>query len=212
MKPLRDKPNTAAPTGIFPYGDIKDDLGENNGTPVNREVYGDIHQFVEELMVFGAVNPNGLPDNASNGFQIAQALKEYIRKILENDNANLQPDVFFPKGVRTNNTAILTDVYPIGACDMDADNIKFVEGIRQIIPENYISIDVLIRMDELADASPFWQNCYNSSGFQVMQGRYPTLSDPQKIRLTREESSGFNNTDFDRVDISRGWVVIKYIL
>jgi hypothetical protein len=78
---LQDKPNTIAPDATYPYGDIKDDDGSNNGTPVNREVYADIHQFFETLMVSASIAFNGLRDNAVNGFQYITALAAFVRAI-----------------------------------------------------------------------------------------------------------------------------------
>lgn len=63
----------------YPYGDIQDaGVGQSNGTPVDREVYADFHQFFEKLMAeaeaIGGPAPNGLPDNEYNGFQLYAAL------------------------------------------------------------------------------------------------------------------------------------------
>lgn len=72
---LQNKVNTAAPTGPFPYGDLIDETGINNGTPVDRAVYGDFHQFFARLLDKSLITPNGLPENATNGWQYYEALK-----------------------------------------------------------------------------------------------------------------------------------------
>ena len=74
MRALQSKPNIIAPTVDFPFGQIKDDSGNNDGVPVDEQVYGDFHQFFEKLMSDGGVTANGLPDNETNGFQLNEAL------------------------------------------------------------------------------------------------------------------------------------------
>lgn len=71
---LTTKPNTLAPDATYPYGDILDTIGAQQGTPVSREVYADFHQFFERLMAFVGEVHNDLPDNATNGFQYLEAL------------------------------------------------------------------------------------------------------------------------------------------
>jgi hypothetical protein len=102
MIPLKNKANTdynntAAPLSTYPYGNIRDDPGDNSGTAVNKVNHADFHQFFAKLMdmtsnpyrIFtkiqaGILQPSGpetgcapannLPDNATNGFQYIQAL------------------------------------------------------------------------------------------------------------------------------------------
>lgn len=75
-----NKPNTVAPNITDPFGKIRDDSGANDGTPVNALVYHDLHAFFDSLMeAAGPIVYNGLPDNATNGFQLRQALFAAIR-------------------------------------------------------------------------------------------------------------------------------------
>jgi hypothetical protein len=74
MKRLQNKTNVTAPNAQFPYGAVKDNTGTNNGTPVNVDTYGDMHQFFEKLFAESGLPANGLPDDATNGFQLYQAL------------------------------------------------------------------------------------------------------------------------------------------
>ena len=71
---ITDYPNTSAISGSEPYGNIKDDTGSNDGTPVDKQVYADKHQFFAWLMDKAGVTPNSLPDNLTNGFQLGEAL------------------------------------------------------------------------------------------------------------------------------------------
>ena len=49
MKLLQNKTNVVAPDAVYPFGDLKDDTGSNDGTPADRELVTDIHQFFEKL-------------------------------------------------------------------------------------------------------------------------------------------------------------------
>ena len=80
MIPLKDKPNVEAVSVTYPYASIKDDTGADDGTPVDRLVYSDMHQFFERLMALTGLTPNGLPDNAANGFQLMTAFLGYSNR------------------------------------------------------------------------------------------------------------------------------------
>lgn len=78
--PLSGKTNVTAPNEAYPYGDIKDNTGSNNGTPVNKSVYADIHQFFAKLFDVSGLTYNNVPDNFTNGFQYFNALLEIFGK------------------------------------------------------------------------------------------------------------------------------------
>ena len=76
---LSSKPNTLAPSSEYPYGDIQDKItGVLPGTPVNRLVYSDIHQFFEKIFGILGKTHNGLADNNANGYELVDALLELI--------------------------------------------------------------------------------------------------------------------------------------
>lgn len=79
MKALANKINTVPAGGDYPYGDLKDNPGDNSGTPVNRELMGDIHRNVMKIMDEGNVIPNNLDDNEANGYQVYEAMVKAIR-------------------------------------------------------------------------------------------------------------------------------------
>lgn len=79
MKALKDKVNTVPPGGDYPYGDLRDNPGDNSGTPVNRDLLGDIHRTVEKIMDEAGIVANGLDDNEANGYQIYEAMIRAIR-------------------------------------------------------------------------------------------------------------------------------------
>lgn len=76
MIPLADKTNTDPPSATWPSGDVNDNTGGNNGTPVNRELVSDALQFFEKIMVESATTPSGNLDNAVNGFQLYEAFRK----------------------------------------------------------------------------------------------------------------------------------------
>ena len=81
---LEDKPQVNSPNPEYPYGEIRDDSssGADDGTPVNKLVYGDMHQFFASLMAnsiaIGGADYNDQPENAYDGFQYYQAMVNII--------------------------------------------------------------------------------------------------------------------------------------
>lgn len=85
---ILDKPNTEGISYDYPYGNIKDNPGDNTGTPVNKVVYADFHQFFAKMMDDAGISYNGLPDNATDGFQYWLALVEAVK-----NNCNFYTDI-----------------------------------------------------------------------------------------------------------------------
>lgn len=85
MKKTVNKTNTEAVSTAQPFGGVKDNTGANDGTPVNKELIGDYVQFFEKMFSMSGITANGLPDNATNHFQLVQALfsvmpKKYVKQ------------------------------------------------------------------------------------------------------------------------------------
>jgi len=83
MIPLANKTNVSAPGGAFPYGNIKDNTGINDGTPVNKDVYADFHQFFARLVALSSITPNNLPEDVVNGFQYMEAFLDMANSFRE---------------------------------------------------------------------------------------------------------------------------------
>lgn len=83
---LTSKENTEAVSTAYPFGNIKDDTGSGDGTPVDKAVYADFHQFFEKLMNAAGVTHNNLPDNQTNGFQLFDALKKIILDSMQGED------------------------------------------------------------------------------------------------------------------------------
>ena len=91
---LSNKPNTVAIDAEYPYGDIRNVVGATPGTPVSREVYADFHQFFERLMADTNTTHNNLPDNATNDFQLFEALISWQKLRFESYNFSVFNDFF----------------------------------------------------------------------------------------------------------------------
>ena len=74
MKLTVNKTNVLPASADYPFGGQKDDDGTFNGTPLDAEFSGDYVQFFEKLFDESGIVSNGLPDNATNGFQLFDAL------------------------------------------------------------------------------------------------------------------------------------------
>ncbi|MFN8317157.1 MAG: hypothetical protein U0T32_11990 [Chitinophagales bacterium] len=83
---LTAKENVEAASGPYPYGKIKDDTGIGDGTPINEQVYGDIHQFFEKMMDAAGVVHNGNPENLTTGFQFFEALQKVVLDFIKDED------------------------------------------------------------------------------------------------------------------------------
>lgn len=79
MKALRNKVNVTAPDGTYIYGKLRNNPGDNTGTPVDEELFNDSMQLFEAVMADAGITPNNLPDNLTNGFQLYNAFIEFVR-------------------------------------------------------------------------------------------------------------------------------------
>jgi hypothetical protein len=69
MRKLVNKTNVDAPTFAFPFGRIRDNPGNDTGTPVDELLYGDMHQAFAILFAMAGVVMNDLEENSTNSFQ-----------------------------------------------------------------------------------------------------------------------------------------------
>jgi len=80
MRKLSSNENVILSDPNYPNGRIRNNTGTGNGTPVNENVYGDIHVNKDKLMDLYGIEPNGLPDNEANGYQIIEAYRALASK------------------------------------------------------------------------------------------------------------------------------------
>lgn len=79
MKKLENLTNVTAPTVDFPYGDLNNNTGTNNGTPVNKDLLNDIIQLGQKLADEAGITINDTVDNATNGWQLYEAFRKLTR-------------------------------------------------------------------------------------------------------------------------------------
>jgi hypothetical protein len=75
-QPNIDKSNLPA----YPNGQIQDNDGTDNGTPVARVVFSDIFEFFDKLMRLAGLGYSGTFDNEQNGYQLIKALMNFAGK------------------------------------------------------------------------------------------------------------------------------------
>ncbi len=77
--PQADFTNWEAPSGNFTQGNVKDNDGTRNGTPINQKTLNDLYQFYLRLLAKNGVSPNNQPDNQVDN-QIMEALDKNLRE------------------------------------------------------------------------------------------------------------------------------------
>jgi hypothetical protein len=95
MKILENLTNVTAPSVAFPYGDLTNNTGTNNGTPVNKDLLNDIIQFGQKLADEAGITMNDNVDNATNGWQLFEAFATVcggISKIVNIGSWNMDTD------------------------------------------------------------------------------------------------------------------------
>lgn len=80
MRKLNSSINVITSDPAFPNGRLRNNTGTGNGTPVNEQVYGDIHSNKDKLLDLYGIDANGLPDNETNGYQYIDALRALASK------------------------------------------------------------------------------------------------------------------------------------
>lgn len=183
MIPLLNKPNVDPVSSEYPYGNIKDDDGTGNGTPVDTEVYADIHQTIERIMFYAkglGITPNGQPDNAYNGFQIFEAMAKIFGLKKEIDIGDWNMD----------STTDITKAH-----GLDLTKIRKVEAIIYAdsgTNERYMITDYVGG---------------NPATIPIAGSIYVDATTVHIVRLT---GGPFDNSTFDQTSYNRGKIIITY--
>lgn len=180
MIKLQDKLNTTAPNVQNPYGQIQDDDGTGNGTPVTKDVYQDHHIFFEKLMAEAGITPNGLLDNAYDGFQLFQAFQ------------------FFMGG-------LVTKVVEIGPKDFTAGgggDTTFLVPHGLSDPRKIRSVSLFVQTDSGSNVHNFLSNPDDG----VMNKPTSTTN----IQFNAINGGYFDVPEFSGTTINRGWCTIVY--
>ena len=79
----------------FPDSNVINETENNDGTPVVREIYGDILVNMYKLLRLAGIAPSGNEDNELNGYQIVSALKKFSNNMNDvEQQINLEGTVF----------------------------------------------------------------------------------------------------------------------
>lgn len=82
MRTLRNFPYAQdSNTSKFPDGQIQNETATQDGTPVVREVYGDILTNIYKIVRDSGLDFNQLEDSEDNGYQLLEALKVFTNEL-----------------------------------------------------------------------------------------------------------------------------------
>lgn len=230
--PITDKPNTEAPSTPYPYGNIRDNDGTNNGTPVNKLVYADFHQFFARLMAVTSTAYNGLVENVTNGFQYISALDAFVRNTFattggrgtveiatqpEVDAGTDQERVITPFSMNATDTLVhnvttgvrlATKVIEIGDWDMEvSDSGSATKVVAHGVTFSKIrSVSVIVRND--ADTELYDLDVIRTA-WEGKQGGVESIT-TNNINLRIRATGFFDSNTFDNTSYNRGWVTIVY--
>jgi hypothetical protein len=79
MKVLENLTNVEPASAEFPFGDLKNNTGTNNGTPVNRDLLTDLIQFGQKMASEAGITMNDVPDNEYDGWQLYEAFRKLTK-------------------------------------------------------------------------------------------------------------------------------------
>jgi len=78
---IQNQSNITPPDSDYPNGSIKDNPGDNSGTPYNKRVYDDTHQTWAKWLRMCNITASGLPENEYSGFQYTKAARKIFREV-----------------------------------------------------------------------------------------------------------------------------------
>lgn len=81
-KGLENLVNTSAVTSDYPWKNIKDDSGAQDGTPLDMISHADYHQTFRKMLAEAVITPNNLPDNVTNGYQYIEAMHKVYKRAI----------------------------------------------------------------------------------------------------------------------------------
>lgn len=184
---LLDKPNVESVSYDYPYGNIKDNPGDNTGTPVNKLVYADFHQFFAKMMDYAAISYNGQPDNATDGFQYFLAFQAAVNKSL----------------------LIKKKIVNIGNWNMDStDTITVAHGITDFTKIR--SVNVYIIDDGGTNIYPINMAYTTGTPVTAVQGTIGSITETF-VSLYRLTGGTFDDANFNSSPYNRGWIHIEYV-
>ena len=160
-------------------------------TFVSAELYQDMIQTFQKMLELASITPNGNFDNETNGYQMLDALKKYIKDSM----------FLYSGGLRKN-------VYSINKWDMlNETTVLFNHGLTLAQTQSIRRMDCVIYKDPDSEGfrSPFTIHA-TSTGEGATMGLTPT-----QIIIQTLTGSFFRNFNFSRLDVVRGFVVLEFL-
>ncbi|MBB6236485.1 hypothetical protein HDC90_001097 [Pedobacter sp. AK013] len=136
MRTIRQIPNIPKDGDFakFPDSTIKNETSTEDGTPVVREIYGDLLTNVYRILRLAKIDPSGFEDNADSGYQLVEALKKFSNNLNDVEQVlNLSGQVF-SIGM---DLSILPDKYPVFARAAENYNSSLVYTFKGSGAESY---------------------------------------------------------------------------
>ena len=124
---------------LFPDGQIRNETDIIAGTPVVREIYGDVLTNIYAIMRDAGIVPNGTEDSSTSGYQFLQALKQFaneindVNQVITVSGTNIT--VGFDVALLPNKyifTGVLSD-------DISAGTPYLINGVLTLTPTSNIS-------------------------------------------------------------------------
>ena len=220
--------NVDAPGGAYPYGRVRDNPGDNSGTPVNEAMLGDILQLMHALMAEAGLTFNGQPDNLVDSFQLYDAFKGAVRNQTattsafgtvqiatqaETDTGTDDARMVTPLKLATTPTVLHVDgstivrrkIVDIGDWDMDGTAILSVAHTIGDF-KKIRSVQAFVRND--TDTLYYPLNTLNFYTGTAEGG--VNYWDTSIVRLGRITGGDFDSADFNATSYNRGYIVIEY--
>lgn len=182
--------NTIPPSIDYPFGRLKDDTGINDGTPICEENNGDIQETVTFFMNRSKKTPNGLPDNVTNGYQIANAIRETGGKF------DVVHNMEFLSG-RMKVDVDLSNVY-LDECLMlifnYEEDFKQVGGVNKVVDSKNNEYDVIL--------TPDFDNNFFNDGLYFIQKK-DTYFEIYAVAAKAVLSNIYEEIDYLKVSLSK---------
>lgn len=236
---LEDKENVEAPTPQFPYGNLTDNDGSNNGTPVNRQVFSDMFQFLARMLGESDIIPNGELDQAGK-FQYYEALIDRIMatcRVTLPSNYNVTPKVLgssSPAHLNEVNSGTDGISFVTSASLRNTTRLAVTDGISGkmhiytqpigvwnmdsngtlIVP--FTGINLGSRKIVSASAIIYDDNFalyrpIDASNYLGELGGSVASLDNSHMYLTRTDGGTFDGPDYDSGTLNRGYISIIYL-
>lgn len=227
MRALSSVPNTDGASSDYPNGRIRNkDLAHVppiTGTPIVEELYGDIVQFFQKLIILSGITPDGNPDNESNGHQLIEALFQAVYDDLVADAVDAQDnteDMLFltPEAQTGRDGGLLHRILDIGSWNMDTTQSVTINVPSGIDPYKIKEYHAIIRKDEGDAVGGGTNNLLGaideSLGFHNGAINLVFASPTSYFVLSRPDGSVWDASGYDVISSgpdNRGYLIVGYL-